>query len=320
MFKILEKIFRKITKKSSTAVDTLPLKKVKEKTTNDKITLRLKHNDTVKNEENIIIQKDGVKQPQLIASCAQSTGIQRDHNEDALFCLTTWMTGNGKVMPFGIYIVADGMGGHQHGEVASAIAVKTMASHIVKEILIHDIAPNPQPPDKSLQDIMRTGINKAHNKIIAEAIGGGTTLTAMAILHKQMTIAHVGDSRVYHINSDGVMSPLTRDHSLVERLVELGQLTPEEAALDPRRNVLYHALGQGTPLEPEIIFAPCPHSGYLLLCSDGLWGVISEDTIRDILRNSASIPEACQEMVDAANQAGGPDNITVILVRLPEKS
>ena len=134
----------------------------------------------------------------------------------------------------------------------------------------------------------------------------------------QMMIGHVGDSRVYAITPNGVMKPLTRDHSLVKRLEELGQLTPEEAALDPRRNVLYHALGQGTPLEPEIITASIPHPGCLLVCSDGLWGVVSEKTISEIILSAETLPEACQKMVDAANEAGGPDNITSILIKLPD--
>jgi serine/threonine protein phosphatase PrpC len=114
------------------------------------------------------------------------------------------------------------------------------------------------------------------------------------------------------------MKPLTRDHSLVKRLEELGQLTPEEAAIHPQRNVLYRALGQGEPFEPEVITAPVPDSGYLLICSDGLWGVVPERELGMIIKNSTTLHDACQYMVDAANEAGGPDNISAILVRLPD--
>ncbi len=319
MINFLEKVFRNSRKKSFLEVDTLPIKTLEEETEGGKTTLRLFPNQDPKDGDHDPKTKPIVTPPQLIASCAQSPGIQRDHNEDALFCLTTLITGNGEATPFGIYIVADGMGGHQHGEVASEVAVKTMASHLVREVFIHHISPDSQPPDESLQEIMKKGIHKAHEKVLGEASGGGTTLTALTILGKQMTIAHVGDSRIYQIDSNSRMTSLTRDHSLVRRLEELGQLTPKEAAVDPRRNVLYHALGQGTPLEPEIISVPCPHSGYVLVCSDGLWGVISETMITDIIQNNDSLPGACQEMVDASNRAGGPDNITVILIRLPEK-
>ena len=114
------------------------------------------------------------------------------------------------------------------------------------------------------------------------------------------------------------MKPLTRDHSLVRRLEELGQLTPEEAAIHPQRNVLYRALGQGEPFEPEIITAPLPQPGYLLVCSDGLWGVVPEERMGEIIKSAPLLSTACQGLIDAANAAGGPDNISAILVRLPE--
>jgi protein phosphatase len=138
------------------------------------------------------------------------------------------------------------------------------------------------------------------------------------VLGKQMVVGHVGDSRIYVVDMHGNMRPLTRDHSLVKRLEELGQLTPEEAAIHPQRNVLYRALGQGEPFEPEIITAPLPQPGYLLICSDGLWGVVPEEELGQMILSASTPHQACQEMGDAANAAGGPDNITVILVRLPD--
>ena len=98
----------------------------------------------------------------------------------------------------------------------------------------------------------------------------------------------------------------------------VGWLTPEEAAIHPQRNVLYRALGQGDPFEPEIITTSTPESGYLLICSDGLWGVVNENKLGNIIIDSPTIYHACQEMVEAANEAGGPDNISAILVRLPD--
>ncbi len=260
----------------------------------------------------------GLKPPQLLASCAQSEGRQRDHNEDALFSLTTILANDGTRRPFGLYIVADGMGGHQHGEVASEIATLTMVELIMDELFNNFFRVDPQPPNNPLREILHQGVIEAHNAILTYAPGGGTTLTAVVIMDNQMAIAHVGDSRVYSVNLSGAMKPLTRDHSLVKRLEELGQLTPEEAAIHPQRNVLYRALGQGEPFEPEIITAPTPESGYLLICSDGLWGVVPEKELGMIIKNASTLPIACQEMVNAANQAGGPDNITAILVRLPD--
>ncbi|RME07681.1 MAG: serine/threonine-protein phosphatase [Anaerolineae bacterium] len=259
-----------------------------------------------------------VRPPQLLAASAQSTGRQRDHNEDALFALTALLASNGEHAPFGIYIVADGMGGHQYGEIASETAVRVMSDYLIEHLYRPLFRIEQQPPDMSLRDILENGVQTAHEAILVNAPGGGTTITTAVILNNQLAIAHVGDSRVYHISLTGAMRPLTRDHSLVKRLEELGQLTPEEAATHPQRNVLYRALGQGEPFDPEIIISPIPSPGYLLICSDGLWGVIPENTILQIINTSPTLHAACQRMVDAANEAGGPDNITAILVRLPE--
>jgi serine/threonine protein phosphatase PrpC len=169
----------------------------------------------------------------------------------------------------------------------------------------------------SLHEIMQEGVFEAHRVITKDAPGGGTTLTAAIVLGNQITITHVGDSRAYLINQDGNIKVLTHDHSLVKRLEELGQLTPEEAAIHPQRNVLYRALGQGDPFEPDVDSYQLPKSGFLLICSDGLWGVISQEKILEIIFSAKNPQEACQNLVDSANAAGGPDNISAILVRLP---
>jgi serine/threonine protein phosphatase PrpC len=256
--------------------------------------------------------------PQLVVGLGQSVGKQRDHNEDALFSLTTTMVSDTNQIPFGLYMVADGMGGHKHGEMASGIAVRAMASHVIRQLYAPLFSLPAEPPNQSLQEIMREGVQIAHQTILTQTPGGGTTLTAALILGDQLTIAHVGDSRAYAIRSDGSMEALTRDHSLVRRLVELGQITHEEAAVHPQRNVLYRALGQGEAFDAEIATCSLPHPGYLLICSDGLWGVVPEGEISNIIAETASPEVACRKMVAAANRAGGPDNITAILVRLPD--
>jgi serine/threonine protein phosphatase PrpC len=313
-----EKIFRKKSKKPRSEEDTVPLKRPSIEPPENEVTKPLTLLPSFADNLDVTSKLIGVKPSQLIASCAQSVGRQRHHNEDAMFCLTTTLSSNGNTMPFGLYIVADGMGGHQHGEVASEIATRTMAEHIIQNLFRYLIRIDPHPPEASLQEIITSGVEKAHDNILEKVTGGGTTLTTVIIFSNQMTIAHVGDSRVYSVSLNGKMKALTRDHSLVRRLEELGQLTSEEAAVDPRRNVLYHALGQGTPLDPEVISAPSPQPGYLLICSDGLWGVVSEDKIGNIIKSVDTLPKACQALIDAANEAGGPDNITAILIRLPE--
>jgi len=266
------------------------------------------------------IEEISLNPPQLVVGCSQSIGMQREHNEDAIYTLTTTLVSDTRHINFGLYIVADGMGGHQHGEMASGIAVRAMAEHIFQNCYTPLFSQSPKPPEKSLQEIMQEGIQVAHQSIKKQAPGGGTTMTAVLVFGDQLTIAHVGDSRAYAIKTDGQIEVLTRDHSLVKRLEELGQITAEEAAVHPQRNVLYRALGQGEPFDAEITTSPLPKSGYLLLCSDGLWGVIPNDMIFNLISIAPSPAAACQYLATAANSAGGPDNISAILVRLPEKT
>jgi serine/threonine protein phosphatase PrpC len=253
---------------------------------------------------------------QLAAGSGQSVGKQRELNEDSIFSLSTLLAGNSGTMPFGLYIVADGMGGHQYGEVASNAAARTVAGYVMRKFHSYLFNLPSQQPQESLQEIMSSAVNEAQDVVQREAPGSGTTLTAALVLGQQVTIAHVGDSRAYAVHSDGRIEPITRDHSLVKRLEELGQLTSTEAASHPQRNVLYRALGQGEILDPDILTVSFPQPGYLMLCSDGLWGVISEQEIYRSIVEAPTLQRACQNMVEAANRAGGPDNISVILVQL----
>lgn len=258
--------------------------------------------------------KPHLETPQIMVGVAQSTGIERDKNEDSVFTLTTTLVSNDTITNFGLYIVADGMGGYEHGELASNLAVRKLAAHVIENFYIKSIANFNTNLGISIQELMQDGVMKAHRAIKQEALGSGTTLTAAFILGNQLTISHVGDSRVYSIQPDGHLQVLTHDHSLVKRLEELGQLTPDEASTHPKRNLLYRALGQGEPLDPDITSMQVVDGYQLLLCSDGLWGVISENQMSDIIRSSSDPQVACQLLIDAANAAGGPDNISAILI------
>ncbi len=253
---------------------------------------------------------------QLIASAGQSVGKQREHNEDSLLAMTTTIAGNGESVPFGLYIVADGMGGHQFGEVASNSAIRIMAGMILKKFHSYLFNLPTQAMQESLQEVMESSIREAHRFVQREAPGSGTTVTAALVLGQQVTIAHVGDSRAYSIYPDGRIEPITRDHSLVKRLEELGHLSKDEAVNFPHRNVLIRALGQGETLEADIFTMPFPQPGYLMLCSDGLWGVVNEKDICRAVIEAPNLSRACQNLVEAANIAGGPDNISVVLAQL----
>jgi len=254
---------------------------------------------------------------QLVAGVGQSVGKQRDHNEDSVMALTSTISGSPESVPFGLYIVADGMGGHQFGEVASNAAIRLVGGSITKKFhsFLYNM-PSQQLQD-SLQEVMEASIMEAHQYIQREAPGSGTTITAALVLGQQITIGHVGDSRAYAVYPDARIEPLTRDHSLVKRLEELGHLNSDEVDNFPHRNVLIKALGQGESLEADIFTIPFPQQGgTLMICSDGLWGVVNEKDIFRIISEAPNLHRACQSLVEAANAAGGPDNITVILAQL----
>ena len=256
-----------------------------------------------------------IEPQQFISGCGQSIGKQRDHNEDCLFAFSATMGGETSSAPLGLFIVADGMGGHQYGEVASSTAVRAMANYLLRRFHTYLINPS-EGMEEPLQEMMRAAITEAQRAVTQAAPGSGTTLTAVLVLGQQMTIGHVGDSRAYALHTDGRVEVLTRDHSLVKRLEELGQISSKEAAAHPQRNVLYRALGQGETLEPDIFTTPFPQPGYLFLCSDGLWSVLPEDNLCNLVTSAPNLHSACQNLITAANNAGGPDNISVVLVQM----
>ena len=253
---------------------------------------------------------------QLTSAVGQSVGKQREHNEDSVVAITATVAGNTAGIPFGLYVVADGMGGHQFGEVASNAAIRILAGEIMRKFHSFLFSVPTQQPDDPLQEMMEAAFQEAHRIVQREAPGSGTTLTAALVVGQQITIGHVGDSRAYAVYPAGRIEQLTHDHSLVKRLEELGHLNKEEAANFPHRNVLIRALGQGETLETDVFTVPFPRNGYLMLCSDGLWGVVTDQDILRSINTAPNLQRACQNMVNAANTAGGPDNITVVLAQM----
>jgi protein phosphatase len=215
-----------------------------------------------------------------------------------------------------VYIVADGLGGHEHGDIASQAAVRTMSAHLMAKYYEAFFGIIPANPEESVREILESGVAKAHRVVEQRAPEGGTTLTTVLIIGNRMSIAHVGDSRAYIILPDGRMKRQTRDHSWVEKLIEIGQLTPEEAETHPKKHDLYRALAPEVSGEPDITTSTLTQSGYLLVCSDGLWNVVPEADIARLVTTAPNLQTACAKLVESANAAGGPDNISVILVQL----
>ncbi len=255
------------------------------------------------------------KPTQLLVGSAQSTGRQRDHNEDTLLAINAVLSDGSTEITFGIFIVADGMGGHQNGEIASGKAARVMADYLLLKLYPTLLGLRFDDDNDSLQEIMEAGVNRAQQAVLSKAPGGGTTLTAALVIGDQVTISQVGDSRAYFLYPDGRTQVMTQDHSLVRRLVELGQISEKEAGSHPQRNVLYRAVGQSEPFRPDINTHVLPNPGYMLLCSDGLWGVVPEIEMLRVVKAAANPTEACHQLVELANLAGGPDNISVVLVQ-----
>ncbi len=265
------------------------------------------------------VLSDPVPGARLIYGQLSDVGQVRDNNQDAVLSFMTSMTSADHEPNFGLFVVADGMGGHEHGEKASAVTTQIITKHVTGDIFIPML--NGETGGDSgrptIIEVLRHAVQQA-NEVVSDSIpDGGTTVTAAAVLDRSAYIAHVGDSRAYIISQDNI-EQVTRDHSLVQRLIELDQLTPEDAIEHPQRNVLYRAIGQSDNLEVDAIKRLIPPGGYLLLCSDGLWNLVSQEEIHQMVLKQADNPQnACTEMVALANERGGSDNITVVLIRVP---
>ena len=209
-----------------------------------------------------------------------------------------------------VFAVADGMGGARSGEVASQIAVDEF-SH-------QDIADG--SPEDLLAEIARAANRKIYELAQSDEshAGMGTTLTAAMVGDNEISLGHVGDSRAYRFRDDK-LERLTQDHSLVEELMRMGRLSPEDAEVDPRRSIITRALGPEPTVEVETCTYPAKGGDVYLLCSDGLTGMVSEDRMAEILRARSSLDQAARALVDEANQSGGKDNITVVLFKLVDE-
>lgn len=240
------------------------------------------------------------------------TGMVRDHNEDAYKIPLD--TDEQTLMAKGhLYVLADGMGGHQKGEVASDVTIRTVNREYY--------ATAKHLSDNELKDqivrILSDAIMKANEDVMDATEGGGTTVVA-AVLHRDLLVAmNVGDSRAYLLRG-GTLQLISKDHSLVSRLVEMGKITEEQALTHPRRNVLYQALGQGSDVEIYGYQQKLELNDIVILCSDGLWGEVPDVAIQDVLHRAESPLAAAKELIEMANESGGNDNITTIIIQVSD--
>lgn len=247
---------------------------------------------------------------------ASDVGLLRNNNEDACFGMQ-WHSLSVENRPdFGFFAVADGMGGHLDGERAAAIAVQTLASEMLDKIYVPLLRNFNAGDSPTVLEALVAASEKANHAVIKGVPGGGTTLSAVAIIGNLAYVVHVGDSRAYLIH-ENTMEQLTTDHTLVQRLIEMNELTPEEAENYPQKNVLYRAIGQNEELKMERLVRTLPPSALVLICTDGLWDMMEDKMIKQVALQASSPQEACDNLIKAANDRGGIDNISVIVLQAP---
>ncbi|MEJ2739229.1 MAG: Stp1/IreP family PP2C-type Ser/Thr phosphatase [Dehalococcoidia bacterium] len=253
------------------------------------------------------------------AAMLTDTGLVRSHNEDSVFIFDSSQQTEPVPISYGLYIVADGMGGHQAGEVASQKAIQIIKSRLLENV---DYILN---TDINAQ--IREAFEKANSEIYHASqtspllSGMGTTATLGLRSSDRLYIGHVGDSRAYLIRS-GEIIRITRDHSLVESLITSGVITKEEARVHPDRNVITRALGTSINIMVDSYKDYTGKDSILLnsndrivFCTDGLTNEANEDEILEIIQQVPDVSIACQNLVEVANNRGGNDNITVIVVQ-----
>jgi protein phosphatase len=237
--------------------------------------------------------------------------MKREDNEDA-FAVSTELR---------LFTVADGMGGRADGKIAARIAVEEVESFVRHG---NPRAPWPFPIDQTVSlgaNLMRVGLKVANQKIRDAGTGTGirrmgATFAALTVGNTQLVIAHTGDVRVYRLR-DSVLKRLTRDHSVAEEVMAARpQVNADQLSNLAQQNVVTRALGIRDEVEPTVYVNTFNTGDVYLICSDGLWSCVDDDRIRDILTSTPDLHKSGPALIDAANGAGGPDNVTVVLVRI----
>lgn len=251
-------------------------------------------------------------------------GRTREHNEDS-FLVVDLTTDNASLQadvrthvvgPRGtLFMVADGLGGAAAGEIASELAVTTVYEEL-RTRWMHSQATDPA----TFAAALKAAAEAANTRIFTHALehpenrGLGTTATIAGLLGGTLYVAQVGDSRAYLIR-DGVARQITKDQSLMQRLIEAGELTPDEAERSERRNIILQALGPEPTVKIDLTHQQLRRGDALVLCTDGLSGLVKKDEIAEVMTQFDSLVDVCRELIDRANENGGPDNITVIAAR-----
>ena len=240
----------------------------------------------------------------LAVAARTDVGRVRKGNEDSLHASANAYRG--------LFIVADGMGGHAAGEVASEMAVE-IVSHDLSDLNDLDSADSHDRVARSLRDANRAVFERTRTE--RDKLGMGSTVSALLLSETRYVVGHVGDSRIYIVR-DGVMHQLTKDHSLVQEQVDAGLLTPEQARRHPQSNVITRCIGMADEIEPDVFDGEARVGDAFLLASDGLTGMIDDRRIQQLLVSRAKPERIVDALIQEANMNGGNDNITAVVVRV----
>ncbi|MBE3561884.1 MAG: protein phosphatase 2C domain-containing protein, partial [Ktedonobacteraceae bacterium] len=247
-------------------------------------------------------------------------GIKRQHkpNEDSLVAATGGRMSNHALQLFGLFVVADGMGGHANGQDASRLAIQTIVNYILPE-LMRDTG---QQSD-GFRRILKEGVEHAniavHQQNLEQHGDMGTTITAALTVETTAYIANVGDSRTYLYRQAEGLIKITQDHSVVASLVDAGIIKPDDIYTHPKRNQIYRSLGEKPAIEVDTFVVQLQEGDRLLLCSDGLWDMVRDPQISDVIRSTAGNLELMGDaLIQAALDGGGEDNVSIILVQVAE--
>lgn len=257
--------------------------------------------------------KKTMNRKQIESGMAHSIGKVRRYNEDAIYLFESEVMRMNQESMLGLYVIADGMGGHANGDKASAWAVTAFVRDFFANIYPSLLDFETTPTD--IVERMVVAVQAANHAILDAYPGSGTTFTCALIFEGKLYHAHVGDSRLLLIDKKRTVQRLTHDHSLVQMMIDLGEISEAEALTHPRRSVLLRSLGFDKNVEVDCGECDFDPDDTLLLCCDGLWSVVDEAEILKILKENQELKPAAEALTAAADDAGGPDNISCILIR-----
>ena len=246
------------------------------------------------------------------------TGRVRQLDEDSMLALTSAYTRESAVSQLGLFVVADGMGGHEAGEVASQIAIRALAGVLMEHILQPSLGQDTLTAEQ-IQHWMRLATKEANDRVYLErqkrGNDMGSTITTALICDWELYLAHVGDCRAYRWGEDG-LEQLTTDHSIVASMIAAGTAAPEEIYTHPQRSVIYRCIGDRPTVDVDIVSLALSPGDRLVLCCDGLWEMVRDEGIEEVMLSESDPQSACDVLIERANLAGGVDNISVIVVQL----